>query len=180
MHEEYVETDYALKIGDVVLIQHGGYGFLEKDVGKYVEVVGYGDYYGEAGVKVVPYDKPFETVGYGNEQGVVGYGSFGKNPMILMNIHDEHVVDNATSSKKDMVNKPSPLEVQFGGSHYKNKEIQPIEYILANNLQFCEGNIVKYITRWKDKGGVEDLEKIKHYCDFLIQKEKGQLDGKSS
>lgn len=80
----------------------------------------------------------------------------------------------------DVVNKPNPLEVQFGGSHYKNKEIQPIEYILANNLQFCEGNIVKYITRWKDKGGVEDLEKIKHYCDFLIQKEKGQLDVKKA
>lgn len=65
-----------------------------------------------------------------------------------------------------------PLSVQCGGSHYKTKGIQPIEYILENNLNFAEGCIVKYITRWKDKGGIEDLEKIKHYCDFLIKHEK--------
>jgi len=42
---------------------------------------------------------------------------------------------------------------------------------MGNELGFCEGSIVKYITRWREKGGVEDLRKIKHYCDFLIQKE---------
>ena len=60
----------------------------------------------------------------------------------------------------------SALENQVGGDHYKNKAIQPIEYIMANELDFCEGNVVKYITRWKDKGGVESLRKIKHYVDF--------------
>lgn len=65
-----------------------------------------------------------------------------------------------------------PLSVQYGGFHYKTRGIQPIEYILKNNLNFAEGCIVKYITRWKDKGGIEDLEKIKHYCDFLIKHEK--------
>ena len=59
---------------------------------------------------------------------------------------------------------------QVGGRHYMTA-IQPIEYILANKLDFCEGNIVKYATRWKNKGGVEDLRKIKHYCDFLIERE---------
>lgn len=59
---------------------------------------------------------------------------------------------------------------QVGGNHYLTA-IQPIEYILANKLDFCEGNIVKYATRWKNKGGIEDLEKIKHYCDFLIERE---------
>ena len=59
---------------------------------------------------------------------------------------------------------------QVGGDHYMTA-IQPIEYILANKLDFCEGNIVKYATRWKNKGGIEDLEKIKHYCDFLIERE---------
>ncbi len=58
---------------------------------------------------------------------------------------------------------------QVGGNHYKQRAIQPIEYILANQLGFCEGNIVKYATRWQDKGGIEDLRKIKHYCDFLIE-----------
>lgn len=66
----------------------------------------------------------------------------------------------------------NPLDIQCGGSHYKNKAIQPIEYIFANKLGFAEGNIVKYITRWRDKGGVQDLEKIKHYCDLLINEEK--------
>lgn len=62
------------------------------------------------------------------------------------------------------------IKTQVGGDHY-NTTIQPIEYILANKLEFCEGNIVKYATRWRDKGGIEDLRKIKHYCDFLIQNE---------
>ena len=63
---------------------------------------------------------------------------------------------------------------QVGGNHYANKKIQPIEYIMANKLDFCEGNIVKYITRWRDKGGIESLRKIKQYVDFIIQEE---LDG---
>lgn len=63
------------------------------------------------------------------------------------------------------------LEVQIGGSHYKDKAIQPIEYIHANGLGFCEGNVVKYVTRWKEKGGVADLEKARHYLDILIQLE---------
>ena len=66
----------------------------------------------------------------------------------------------------------NPLDTQVGGDHYKNKAIQPIEYIMANKLDFCEGNVVKYITRWRDKGGVETLEKIKQYVDFLIMEEK--------
>jgi hypothetical protein len=68
----------------------------------------------------------------------------------------------------------SVLENQVGGDHYRNKAIQPIQYIMANKLPFCEGNIVKYITRWREKGGVEDLRKIKEYCDFLIKEE---IDG---
>ena len=76
------------------------------------------------------------------------------------------------SFKKNNAKLKDPLNVQYGGSHYKNKAIQPIEYIFANKLGFAEGNIVKYITRWRDKGGVQDLEKIKHYCDLLINEEK--------
>jgi hypothetical protein len=66
------------------------------------------------------------------------------------------------------------LDNQVGGDHYLKKKIQPIEYIMANKLDFCEGNVVKYITRWRDKGGIESLRKIKQYVDFLIQEE---LDG---
>ena len=64
------------------------------------------------------------------------------------------------------------LDVQVGGSHYKNLKIQPVEYIHANQLPYIEGNIIKYITRWRDKNGIKDLEKIKHYIDLLIELEK--------
>ena len=65
------ERNYSLEIGDIVLIQHNGHGFIGKDKGKYVEVVNYGDYYGQAGVKVKEYDTPLETKNYGNDEGVV-------------------------------------------------------------------------------------------------------------
>lgn len=58
---------------------------------------------------------------------------------------------------------------QVGGDHYKNKAIQPIDYIIANELGFCEGNVVKYITRHKEKNGLEDLKKAKQYIEFLIE-----------
>lgn len=67
---------------------------------------------------------------------------------------------------------PNPLEVQVAGSHYKDKAIQPVEYIHANNLNFLEGCIVKRITRWRDKDGFKDLEKIKHEVDLLIEMEQ--------
>jgi hypothetical protein len=65
----------------------------------------------------------------------------------------------------------SALDKQVSGSHYKDKAIQPIIYIHANNLGFCEGNVVKYITRWKEKNGIADLEKAKHYIELLIEME---------
>ena len=59
--------------------------------------------------------------------------------------------------------------VQEGGTHYKNQTIQPWDYIIANKLGYLEGNIVKYISRWKDKNGVEDLKKAQHYLQKLIE-----------
>ena len=68
------------------------------------------------------------------------------------------------------------LEEQIAGEHYKTQKIQPIEYILANKLPFIEGNIVKYISRWREKGGIEDLKKGKHYVEILMEYENGQRD----
>ena len=65
--------------------------------------------------------------------------------------------------------KESVLDIQHGGSHYKNKGIQPIEYITANNLGFCEGNIVKYASRHQDKNGAEDIRKVIHYAQFILK-----------
>lgn len=67
------------------------------------------------------------------------------------------------------------LEKQVGGNHYKKIKIQPIEYILANDLPFVEGSIIKYATRWRDKGGIEDLKKIIHYAEFLIADEEKKI-----
>lgn len=59
--------------------------------------------------------------------------------------------------------------VQVGGDHYKKNAIQPWDYITSNQLGYLEGNIVKYVSRWKDKGGRQDLEKAKHYLDKLLE-----------
>lgn len=56
---------------------------------------------------------------------------------------------------------------QVGGSHYKDCAIEPIEYIYANKLGYCEANIVKYITRYNAKGGLQDLDKVIHYAEML-------------
>jgi len=58
---------------------------------------------------------------------------------------------------------------QIGGKHYQSYSIQPIEFIVANKLSFIQGCIIKYICRFENKNGIEDLEKIKHYCDLQIQ-----------
>jgi hypothetical protein len=65
----------------------------------------------------------------------------------------------------------SALFKQVGGSHYRDKGIQPIIYIHANNLGFCEGNVVKYVTRWREKNGIADLKKAIHYLELLIELE---------
>jgi hypothetical protein len=61
------------------------------------------------------------------------------------------------------------LGTQIGGDHYTRQKIQPIEYIWANNLGFSEGNVVKYVTRWKFKGGIKDLKKAHHHIALLIE-----------
>ena len=66
---------------------------------------------------------------------------------------------------------------QIGGNHYKDMVIQPTEFIHRNNLSFIQGNVIKYICRYKSKNGIQDLKKAKHYIDLLIEFE---YDTKSS
>jgi hypothetical protein len=63
----------------------------------------------------------------------------------------------------------SALDSQPGGDHYKKRAIQPIEYIQANDLPYCEGNVVKYVTRHRDKNGAEDIKKAIHYLQFILE-----------
>jgi hypothetical protein len=63
------------------------------------------------------------------------------------------------------------LKTQIGGSHYKTMAIQPVEFIHKNNIGFIEGSVIKYVTRWRSKNGVEDLRKAKHFLEILIEQE---------
>lgn len=67
-----------------------------------------------------------------------------------------------------------PFKIQVGGNHYKSLKIQPVEYITANGLSFLEGNVVKYITRHKTKGGIADIKKVIHYCQLILSTEYGE------
>jgi hypothetical protein len=68
----------------------------------------------------------------------------------------------------------SPFDKQVGGDHYKDLAIQPFEFIERNNLGYGVGNVIKYLCRYKKKGGIEDLQKARHYIDLLIDLEKGK------
>lgn len=70
----------------------------------------------------------------------------------------------------------SNFDTQVGGNHYKDLAIQPLEFIVANNLGFVEGNVVKYVVRYKVKNGLEDLKKARHYLDLLIELEEAKLN----
>jgi len=79
----------------------------------------------------------------------------------------EQMAEN-TATEQQPIN---ALQVQIAGDHYKTMKIQPVEYIMANNLDFCEGNIIKYVSRYKNKNGVEDLKKARHFLDILIEQQ---------
>ena len=67
-----------------------------------------------------------------------------------------------------------PLQKQVGGDHYASMNIQPVEFITANDLGFLEGNVVKYICRHHAKNGAEDIKKAIHYCELLLQTKYGE------
>lgn len=68
------------------------------------------------------------------------------------------------------------IDKQVQGTHYKNLAIQPIEYIHANNIPYIEGNVIKYISRWRSKNGLQDLEKARHYIEMLIEFEQAKSE----
>lgn len=72
------------------------------------------------------------------------------------------------STKKQTTSVPHPMDTQIGGDHYKDLPIQPMEYSMMNGLDACQHTIIKYVTRFRDKGGLDDLRKAKHVIDMLI------------
>lgn len=82
----------------------------------------------------------------------------------------EELQDRAAGAVVNVSTPPATvLGTQIGGDHYTRQKIQPIEYIWANDLGFSEGNIIKYATRWRYKGGIKDLEKLVHHGNLLIE-----------
>lgn len=71
----------------------------------------------------------------------------------------------------------SPFKRQEGGNHYLGYRIDPLEFAMANDLNFCQGNVVKYVVRYKNKGGRDDLLKAKHYIELLLELEYGTQNG---
>jgi len=68
----------------------------------------------------------------------------------------------------------NPLEKQIGGDHYKKMKIQTMEFSMANNLNACQHTAIKYICRYKDKNGIEDIDKAIHTLELLKQLEYGE------
>lgn len=97
--------------------------------------------------------------------------------LILLNDQDQFelwyndVIWCGTLTQEDIDWMKKALETQEGGDHYTKLKIQPMEYSMANGLDACQHTIVKYVTRFRDKGGKEDLLKARHTIDLLIQME---------
>jgi hypothetical protein len=71
-----------------------------------------------------------------------------------------------------VIPRATKLRRKVGGDHYVNMAIQPLEYILANNLPFAEGAAIKYISRWRNKGGIQDLKKAIQTLEVIIEHEE--------
>ena len=91
--------------------------------------------------------------------------------MLIKNKHEPY---DSYMIRKCAEEKILSTEKQIGGDHYKDFVIMPIEYITKNKLDFCEGNIVKYISRHKLKGKAEDIKKVIHYAELILELEYGK------
>lgn len=80
----------------------------------------------------------------------------------------------------EQLDKDRALDSQVGGDHYRQFKIQPVEYIIANGIGFLAGNVIKYATRYSYKGGAEDIRKIIHYCELILEFEYPNQSGVSS
>lgn len=80
----------------------------------------------------------------------------------------------------EQLNNLDASQTQVGGDHYVKYAISPLEFISKNNLDYVQGNVIKYVVRYKDKGGLEDLLKARHYIDLLIEIETRETASRES
>lgn len=76
------------------------------------------------------------------------------------------------SGKWSKLTSTPALDVQVGGEHYRKMTIQPAEYVHANRIPYLEGSVIYYVSRWRDKNGIEDLRKARHTLDLMIELEE--------
>lgn len=141
-------------------------------------------------VQIVKLDKTIKHFGgaevlspLGTTAFITYVGETGEEVEIDEDEYSYHASDLVLVNGKKETQTYNPLIAQEGGGHYKNRGIQPLEYTMKNNLSFCEGNVVKYISRYKSKNGVEDLAKVIHYAllaSYEVYGEQGstELKGK--
>ena len=118
-----------------------------------------------------------EVQKYQHEGYVAGVYSWGDRCAAYCVKLEEPQVEQPAASDPSAAAPPAPapdtaLSVQVAGDHYKRLAIQPIEYIHANGIGFAEGSVIKYVTRWRDKAGITDLKKARHFLDLLIELEE--------
>lgn len=82
----------------------------------------------------------------------------------------------AVFTDKDVAEMSNALARQEGGDHYTKLKIQPMEYSMANGLDACQHTAIKYLTRFREKGGRQDLEKAIHTIQMLIEFEYGDKE----
>jgi hypothetical protein len=112
---------------------------------------------------------PYETL-YEYGDGMMGTDERG----MTRENHEQYMYRLNQEDKAIDKRKLKALNKQVGGSHYKDFKIMPIEYITQNKLDFCEGNIVKYISRHEKKNGAEDIRKVIHYAELILQQKYGK------
>ncbi len=132
-------------------------------------------------VEIVKLDKTIQHFGGALVLSPVGTKAFvtwiaetGEVVEINEDIYSYHTSDLVLVNGKEGTQSYNPLIAQEGGGHYKDRGIQPLEYTMQNNLSFCEGNVVKYISRYKSKNGIEDLAKVIHYALLASYEEYGE------
>jgi len=113
----------------------------------------------------LPEKKDREVVGIG----VFNYDYIETDSQFVFN----DSIQNLCGWRKKMKETKSAFDEQVDGSHYSNLKIQPMEYCLANNLNYGQSNAIKYITRYKNKNGKQDLEKAIHCLQLLMEYEYG-------
>ena len=82
--------------------------------------------------------------------------------------------ESHTEETKPIQQEVKATDTQIGGNHYTKLAIQPMHYSMENRLDALQHTVIKYVTRFRDKNGIEDLEKAKHCIDMLIEFERNK------